>query len=60
MFGNYNLLDISSENEAVIVNFNTFSKCVRIVKSKTIYWLLNIVTVTILSCINAWLEKVFH
>jgi len=59
MLLNYNILDLNPENEAVFINFNKFSKPVRIVKSKTIYWLLNTVSVTIPSCINAWFEKYF-
>ena len=56
---NSNLLDLNPANEALFVNFNKYSKPVKIVKSKTIYWLLNTVTVTVPSCINAWFEKYF-
>ena len=59
MLVNYNILDLNTEKVAVFINFNKFSKPVRIVKSKTIYWLLNTVTVTMPSCINAWFEKYF-
>ena len=59
MLVNYNILDLNPENEAVFINFNKYSKPVRIVKSKTIYGLLNTMTVTIPSCINAWFEKYF-